>query len=402
MKILHLGPIPPEAGGLTEGGVATAVWGLSTQLAKRGHKVAVLADNFPNPPEVPIVKEGVEVYGISKVLILKHLPSVLPSLSIVVKLRQRLKGLMGIKSVIATLCYYDYVFHHFNPEIVHVQRLESRFPFAYFIAKGKVPLVTTVGTFNSIKLSTPSLSKRYYRLVADNLKLAKNLIFPSRLVEKECGELFGDYNAKSWVIHNPVDTTKYYPIGKDEARRRLSLPPDIPLLLFVGHLIKIKGIYVLLEATKILKEKGKELKVVIVGDGAERNGVEDFVVGNALQDIVRMEGTKQYPELLYYYNAADLLVMPSFAIGIGLAYVEAFACGIPVIVCKGMGDEAIRDSKCGMLVPPGDPSALEKAVEGALSQRWDRNDILACAKSFSWDTNIHKFEEMYTEVLGSA
>ena len=77
MKILQVGPIPPEIGGKTVGGVATHVWDLSRHLAKRGHEVAVLADNFLNTPAIPIIKDGVKVYGFSKAFVLKLLPSVL-------------------------------------------------------------------------------------------------------------------------------------------------------------------------------------------------------------------------------------------------------------------------------------------------------------------------------------
>jgi len=225
MKILQIGPIPPEIGGRTAGGVATHVRELSTHLVRRGHEVAILADNFRNPPEVPVVEDGVRIYGLSKALILKHPPSVLPNLSAIYRLKRHFKGLIGIRGIITNFCYYDCVFRRFRPDVIHVHHLESRFAFAYFASKGKTPIVTTVHSFHSIGFSTPIESEKYHKLVANNLILSRNLVFVSHYLEKQCRQLFGDdCGAKCWVIHNPTDVGKYYPVDRDEARRRIGLP----------------------------------------------------------------------------------------------------------------------------------------------------------------------------------
>jgi len=398
VRILEVGPIPPEVGGSITGGVATHTWGLSTHLAKRGHEVAILADNFSNPPQVPVVKDSVRIYGFSKALILRHLPSVWLNIPTLIKLERHFKGLCSIRGIIADLCYYDYVLHHFKPHIIHAHHIEYRFPFAHFVSKRRVSLVTSVHSISSIKLSTPTQSQRYYRLVADNLKLSQDLIFVSKSLERECKELFQNYRAKSCVINNPIDTTRYYSVDKDKARQRVGLPSEIPILLFVGKLIKTKGIYTLLKAIKILKEKGKELKIVIVGDGPERSGIEDFIAKNGIGDIVKVEGQKQYPELLYYYNAADLFVMPSFSEGFAIVYLEALACGIPAIGIKGLADESIPSEDYGFLIPRGDARELAKAIERGLNKAWDREKIVTYARSFDWDKRIAEFEKVYKEI----
>lgn len=402
MKILQIGPIPPEIGGKTTGGVATHVWGLSTHLAKRRHQVAILADNFFNPLGIPVVKDGVRIYGLSKALILKHLPSILPNLSTIYRLKNHLKGLIGTRGIAINFCYYDYVLHRFKPDVIHVHHLETRFAFAFFASKAKIPVVTTIHSFSSIEFSPPVQSQRYHKLVANNLRLSRNLIFVSHYLEKECTRLFGDdYTAERWVIHNPADVGKYHPVDKDEARQRMGLPKEVLTLLFVGNLVARKGVYTLLEAAKILKKKLKLIKVIIVGDGPEREGIEDFVANNDLKDLVRLEGIKGYPELLYYYNSADLFVMPSFSEGFSLVYVEALNCGIPIIGCSGVADEVIQSNEYGLLVPSGNVGSLSEGIEKGLSKKWNKAEVLAYAKSFDWDINMHKFEEVYNALLNA-
>ena len=148
MKILHVGPIPPEVGGRTGGGVANQVWGLSTHLANRGHEVAVLAGNFPNPPQFPPTKDGVKIYGssLSRAFILRHSPSVLLNAPTLIKLKKHFEGWYSITGIIWNVCYYDYVLRHFRPDIIHVHAPERRFPYVHFVARDRIPIVTRRGS----------------------------------------------------------------------------------------------------------------------------------------------------------------------------------------------------------------------------------------------------------------
>ena len=399
MRILQVGPIPPEIGGKTVGGVATHVWDLSRHLAKRGHEVAILADNFPDPPEIPVIKEGVKIYGFSKTIVLKHLPSVLLNPITIYKLKKHLKDLMGITGVIANFCYYKYVLHHFSPDVIHVHHLESRFPFAYHVTNGCVPIVVTVHSFSSIKVSTSEQNQRYYKLIAKNLKLSQNLIFVSNSLKAECKQLFGGLKARAWIVNNPIDTAKYCLIDKNKARRRIGLSDETPILLFVGKLNKAKGIYTLLEAVKLLKEKEKKSKLIIIGDGPERKGVQDFVLKNTLQNMIRLEGRKEPFELLYYYNAADLFVMPSLSESFGIVFIEAMACGVPAIGTDIISEEVIPSENFGFRVPLNDSKALADTIERALNKKWDNSVIIQYARSFSWEKKITEYEEIYKNVL---
>jgi len=399
MRILQVGPIPPEIGGRTVGGVATHVWDLSRHLVKRGHDVAILADNFPNPPEIPVIKEGVRIYGFSKTLVLKHLPSVLLSPLGIYKLKKHFGDLMGIIPMVAFFSYYKYVFRHFNPDVIHVHHLESRFPFAYFVSKNMIPIVTTVHSLHSVKFSHPTLSQRYRKLIRDNLKLSQNLIFVSRFVESEFRQYIGEFKGNSWVVYNPIDTKKFAQINKKDARVKLGIPSDVPIVLFVGSLSKRKGIYTLLEATKILKEKEVNLKVIIIGDGSELNNIKHYISENKLDNIVTILKRVATQELLLYYNAADLFVMPSFSEGFALAYIEAMLYGVPTIGTESVANESIPSENYGFVTPPGDAKSLVEVIEKGLRKKWDKEKIIEYARSFSFGKRIENFEKIYRELL---
>jgi len=403
MRILQVGPIPPEIGGKTVGGVATHVWDLSRHLAKRGHEVAILADNFLGSIEMPAIKEGVKIYGFSKALVLKHLPSVLLNTITIYKLKKHFGDLIGITGVITNFFYYKYVLHHFNPDVIHVHHLESRFPFAHFASKGMIPIITTVHSLHSVKFSPPAQSQRPRKLIIDNLKLSRNLVFVSKFVESEFKQYIGEFKGNSWIVHNPIDTTKFYPINKEAARIKLNLSLDVPIILFVGSLSKRKGEFTLLGAVKMFKEKEINLKVIIIGDGPELNSVKHYIIKNKLNDMVTILKSVSHSELLLYYNAADLFVMPSFSESFGLVYIEAMLCGVPIIgTSDTAAPEIVPSRDYGFLVPSGDAGSLALTIQKALSSDWNRYNIAAYAKSLAWHNNIYKFEEVYKEMLSNA
>lgn len=402
MKILQIGPIPPEVGGKTVGGVATHVWDLSRHLVKRGHEVAILADNFPSHPQIPLVKEGVKIYGFSKISILKRLHLILPNLYTIYKLRKHLRDLIGITWLITNFCFYKYVINRFVPDIIHIHHLESRFPFAYFASKGKIPIVTTIHSFNAVKFLNQTTSERYRQLIEKNINLSSYLIFPSKFISDELDGLFrGSFKGKRWIITNPIDISRYYPISKDKARSKIGMHDKGPIILFVGNLNKKKGIYVLVETAIILRHKGLKYKVLIVGGGEEKKKLEEFIKANSVEDTVSLEGVKYLPELLYYYNAADLFVMPSLSEGWGYVFGEAMLCGVPVI---GTDTPGIRDvltnENCSILVKPNDPIVLAEEINKGLDKNWDKEQIIKYAQTFSWEKRIKEFEKVYRYISG--
>jgi teichuronic acid biosynthesis glycosyltransferase TuaC len=113
-----------------------------------------------------------------------------------------------------------------------------------------------------------------------------------------------------------------------------------------------------------------------------------------------LEGVKCFPELLYYYNAADLFVMPSLSEGWGYVFGEAMLCGTPVIGTDTPGiRDAIANEACSILIKPNDPGALAEAIEKGLNKKWDREKVIEFALSFSWEKSIRKFEKIYEGLI---
>jgi len=402
MKILQIGPIPPEIGGQTTGGVATHMWSLATHLVERGHRVAVLADNYGLTNEWPEVRDSVEIFGMDRPIYADRTGLVLkPSFwSKVFRTKSHFGSLKSWPAIIGGLLCYHQVIEFFQPDVIHVHHLERRFPLAYFTAECKIPIITTVHSTHFIEFSHPPVKDLRRRFVQRNLDLAYNLIFVSQFLKKRYEELFpgGLEGRQTYIIHNPIDSSLYYPIPKEEARRRLGKLSTEALILFVGNLIPRKGAHLLIEAAANLKSKGVQFSLLIVGDGPQKAEMERTIRQNELGSVISLEGGKTQADLLYYYNAADIFVLPSLSESFGLVYIEAMLCGCPVIGTPKVLDEILPSDDCGHHIPHGDTRTLAITIENAMQQPWDRERIRSHALTFAWDHLIGNFENVYKDI----
>lgn len=166
---------------------------------------------------------------------------------------------------------------------------------------------------------------------------------------------------------NGVDIERFSP-GRSNVRNRLKLPPDAPVLGFVGRLTRDKGIPDLVEAFDLILQTRPEAYLLLVGwfDTAE----------DALDDQLRARITKHshivrtgyVEDTAPYYRALDLLILPTWREGFPNAVLEAAATGIPVISTLSTGArDAVVPEVTGLLIPPGYPAAICEAVLKLLS-----------------------------------
>jgi glycosyltransferase involved in cell wall biosynthesis len=158
------------------------------------------------------------------------------------------------------------------------------------------------------------------------------------------------------VLPNPAPEIPAMP-SRDELRADFGLDRDV--LVFAGRLGRQKALGVALHA---LAEVG-DVKLVIAGDGPERSSLERRVEELRLDDRVRLLGSVPRETVLRLFKAADASLLSSAWENFPHTVVESLAVGCPVIATAVGGvPEVVRDGENGLLVPPGDPSALAQAI----------------------------------------
>ena len=203
------------------------------------------------------------------------------------------------------------------------------------------------------------------------------------------------------VIPNGVDSEKFSPMSKVEARRCVGLP-DGPVLLSVGHLTANKGFDLLVRALKMLHQHGEhDLSLVIIGEGGFRPALEQLIASLRLSSRVRLVGAVPHQALSPWYNAADLFCLVSAREGWPNVILEALACGTPVVATAVGGiPEVLRSEKVGLLTE----RSMEKIAESitrALRRPWKEDEIVQYARQYQWEHAASAIVSLFRGVLAS-
>lgn len=192
------------------------------------------------------------------------------------------------------------------------------------------------------------------------------------------------------------------PAAAAELRAELGVD-DRPLLLTVARLVERKGHETVLRALPAVREAVSDVAWAVVGEGPMRERLEALTDELDLRAAVRFTGRLAAERLAACYAAADLFVMPSHAVpgelaeGLGLAYLEAAAAGVPSVGSDFGGiPDAIADGETGLLVPPRDSAALAEALVRLLTDSALRDRMGAAARErvereFTWRRVAERF-----------
>jgi colanic acid/amylovoran biosynthesis glycosyltransferase len=183
---------------------------------------------------------------------------------------------------------------------------------------------------------------------------------------------------KFTVIRLGVDPLVLTPPSRPNA---FSMRTETLKLVCTGRMVPAKGHLILLEAVKLLRERGVDLQTVLIGGGPELAHLQTFVLRNRLADCVSFTQALSHPETLAHLRRADLFALASFAEGIPVALMEAMSLGIPCISTNIAGiPELIRSGTDGLLVAPANPLALANAIESVITDHVLRRTLGASAR----------------------
>jgi len=183
--------------------------------------------------------------------------------------------------------------------------------------------------------------------------------------------------------------------------------PREPIVLHVGRLKRYKATDHLLQAARLLKERGVKFAAVIVGGGDAKPGLEALAAKLELAESVRFTGFVPEAEKVNWYRRAAVLVENSVKEGWGLIVMEANACGTPVVVADSAGlRDSSRDGVNGLVYPCGDVASLAEKLErlladDALRLRLGRQAI-DWAKQWTWDGAADAMEQVIRQTIAEA
>lgn len=353
------------------GGVQVHVRELAAQLRQLGHDVRILAPgrHRGQRDDVLIVGRAVPVRGNGSVARISFGPQV--------------------ASVVGR------ALREATPDIIHVHEPLVPSVSMHAVLQANAPVVAT---FHS-NVGRERISSLWYKLAAPMVRPVWNRlarrIAVSEAARHSVTSRMGDGDLV--IVPNGVNVDRF------ATARPAALPPGRHLL-FVGRLEERKGFPVAVAAFAQLAKVYSDLRLLVIGDGSERDAVDDLEP--AVRSRVEMLGRVDDDRLASYLKAATLYLGPATGgESFGIVLAEAMAAGLPIVASDidGYRDVA-RDGLEALLVPPGDVDVLVAAVREILDDGRLAASLGSAgarrARDFDWDSVTARLVDVYRGVLG--
>lgn len=217
---------------------------------------------------------------------------------------------------------------------------------------------------------------------------------------------------QSAIIYG-VDPKKFYPTEKQvsQIKSELSIDKKKLVVLGVGRLVEKKGFRYLIEASKTILKENKHVVFVLIGEGDQRKELEQLASKLGVLPHFIFPGWVDYEKLLYYYNTADIFILPSVRDNQGnlddqsVSVVEAMACGKPIITSDFSGYKlVIENGENGFLVAEKDSFALadslKKLIDNPqLRDRMGKASRDRSVKMYSWRAIGAQYNKLFNSLL---
>lgn len=188
------------------------------------------------------------------------------------------------------------------------------------------------------------------------------------------------------VHYTGVDLTRFAPMDKDTAKAAKGLPG--PVVATVGALIPRKGQALVIEALAALPD----VTLLLIGAGPDRAALAAMAARLGVAGRVRFLGSVPHADLPGWLNAADAMCLPSSSEGLANAWVEALACGTPIVITDvGGARELLTDERAGRIVAR-EAAAISNGIGAVLAARSDPEVVRAPALRFTWEANAEALE----------
>lgn len=206
------------------------------------------------------------------------------------------------------------------------------------------------------------------------------------------------------VVGNGIDVDKFQPLPQHQARAALNIPEHAKVLVSVGGLVDRKGFHRVIDILPELIKRYPDLIYLVVGgdspEGNIRARLEAQVQNLNLSAHVRFLGAYPSEQLKLPLSAADVFVLATANEGWANVFLEAMACGLPVITTDVGGNaEVVNHPSLGTIVPFGDSDALQQAVADSLATAWDSGLIRQYAHDNGWDTRVSILMDEFRRII---
>jgi teichuronic acid biosynthesis glycosyltransferase TuaC len=266
--------------------------------------------------------------------------------------------------------------------------------------------VPAVGTAHRADvLDVPAQGAKARMRVAEAIQTLDAVVTVSRAIG-DAADAIARPRRPITVVPNGADAQVFMPRDAGDARRRMGVPDDGPVISYVGKLVPRKGVDTLVEAMGILAARAAGApRLVMAGIGGLREPLEQRAAELGVADRITWLGKVPHDEVGWVMSAGDVFVLPSLSEGLPTVVCEAMACGLPVVATAVDGTpEIVDDPATGLLVQPHDAGGLAAALARVLDDhdmaaRMGGEALRRSEAEYTWAANARRMEQVYAAVM---
>lgn len=360
------------------GGIERYVYNLSKQLIADGHGVTVVTSNVFGLSSYEVSKEGIEIFRMPCYNLMDGRYPILKRDEEFKKLDKKLSD-KSFDLVVINARFYIHSLYA-----------------ADFAKRNGIRCITVEHGSTHLSVDSKIL----------DIVVAQVEHFITFLLKKKCKDYYGVSNAAGkWSAHfgiqsmgtlyNAVDTESIEKIRSSplcDYRKELNIPKNATVITFTGRLLKIKGVYELLQAYQLLKRE--DVYLIYAGDGPEKEELE-----KSASDHIIFLGHIDFEHIIALLNVSDIYCLPSVSEGMSTSVLEAVATDTFVITTyNGGARELIISEDYGIITKDNSADEIKSAIEKALDKDYRvsaaKNAKKRLIEGFTWEKTAEKLEAL--------
>ena len=370
------------------GGVSRVIKRTSEKLIEKGNKVTIITSNYGNRRKLE-KQNGFNVYRF-------------PSVGI-----PRSEGEYTL-----AFPFFKKIYEIFRKENIEIVHCHTPSPLALScISAAEKMNIPKVGTHHLLAetfslntlLRSKTLETLFYEILNRFYNRLDLVTVPSRYAIKILQK--HGLKVKSEVVSNGIDLASFSPSSEYKSfLRKFNLDKESKKILFVGRLMKEKGLDILFQAYHLVNERIPNTRLILVGKGYLRKELEKLAEKLGVDDKVIFTGFISDELLKQAYSASDIFVLPSRAETQSLVLLEASAMGLPLVGAKITAiPELVRDGWNGYTFEPENHEDLAQKIikilsNGKLMEKFSKNS-LKLAEKHDLNKSVNRLEELYRSLL---
>lgn len=390
MKVLSFGHIPSSEGGRQSSGLANVIYRLAFHGSQQeGIEMTLAATDV----YVPQIKRGnLTIMGWTKDMLLRHaLCQPFTALKILLKtlaVKRKYSPLISVPGHIMKSLFLDYEIKKVRPDVIHLHGAHSVF-YKNLIPRGVKLVVTLHGNVGCDK-NLPNV-ETHAKVEADlcQSEMIDALCTISSTIPLLLKNQYGDIKAPIHVILNAYDSSVFKYI-EPQQHKELTL-------CTVASYSKLKGQERVIDA---LNQSKVDYKYICIGQILDN---DKTYLEQKAQDIdFEWLGVKKPSEIREILAGCDYMILPSSTEGFGLVYLEAIACGVPVIIPKHLplaleGD--ILNDRNSIRIEDSSSDAICAILPSLSARTWNRKNVAESVVSYTWENIAKQYSDLYKSLI---